>query len=101
MESMLKRLEKRNEAVDYTYPEEYKTPVILPKDMAGLLSNMADAVGVSNIKLYCWLCIISALTLRTPIASKKVLEDEAKHFWDLVEERITWLDLKNTRTLEH
>jgi hypothetical protein len=104
--ALLKRLEERNEAVDYTHPEEYKTSVVLPKEMVGLLSNIADAVGVSNIKLYCWLIIISALTLKTPIASRKVLEEEAKHFWDVVEERITWLSQKtpehqNLGTQEH
>ena len=96
--ALLKRLEERNEAVDYTHPEEYKTSVVLPKDMAEILSNMADAIGVSNIKLYCWLCILSAMTLRIPLASRRVLEEEAKHFWDIVEERITWLSQKNAGT---
>jgi hypothetical protein len=104
--ALLKRLEERDEAVDYTYPEEYKTSVILPKDMSGLLSSMADAIGVSAIKLYCWLCIISALTLKMPVAGRKVLEDEAKHFWSIVEERVLWLsqktpERKNAGTPEH
>jgi len=89
--ALLKRLEERNEKVDYTYPEECKTSVVMAKDMTGLISNMADAIGVSSIKLYCWLCIISALTLTKPVAGKKVLADEAKHFWDVVEERRAWL----------
>jgi len=104
--ALLRRLEERNEKVDYTYPEEVKTSVIIPREMAGLFSNLADAIGVSNIKLYCWLCIVSALTLKKPVAGHKVLEDEVKHFWVVVKERIAWLSEKtleheNTKTHEH
>lgn len=96
--ALLRRLEERNEKVDYTYPEEVKTSVAMAKNMFGLLSNLSDAIGVSNIKLYCWLCIVSALTLKKPVAHQKILEDEAKHFWTVIEERIAWLTEK---TQEH
>lgn len=102
--ALLKRLEQRNEAVDYVNPVSYKTSVAISKGMEGILSIMADGVGVSNIKLYCWLCILSLLTLKTPLASRKVLEQEEAHFWEVVEERLATLKQKkhqNTKTPEH
>lgn len=92
--ALLRRLEERNEKVDYANPELFNTSVVMAKQMVGLLSSMADAIGVSSIKLYCWLCIISALTLKKPVAGQKVLEAEAKHFWEIIEERIVWLSQK-------
>jgi len=98
--TFLKRLEERNEAVDYVMPLKFNTSVVMSKGMVGILSNMADAIGTSNIKVYCWLCIISILTLRKPLKGRKILEQEEDHFWEIVEERLATLKQKKRKTLE-
>jgi len=98
--ALLRRLEQRNEAVEYVHPVSFNTSVAMSKGMEGILSIMADAIGTSNIKLYCWLSIISILTLKKPLISVKVLEQEKDHFWEVVEERLATLEQKKHKTLE-
>lgn len=89
--AMLKRLEERNENADYEFPIKYSTSIVIPKHMSAILSLIADGLGVSNVKLFCWITILSLLTLKNPSPVKGVLEKESKHFWSLVEDRLKWL----------
>jgi len=87
----LRQLEQKEEAVEFVNPMKYATSIILPKEMEGSLSSLSAALGVSNVKVYCWLCALSLLTLTSKSGFKVVLQKEVDNFWIIVEKRLKGL----------
>jgi hypothetical protein len=87
----LRQLEQKNESVEFVNPMKYATSIILPKDMEGALASLSAAIGISNVKLYCWLCILSLMTLKGDSGLKVVLQKEIEQFWKIVETRLKGL----------
>jgi hypothetical protein len=87
----LRQLEQKEESVEFVNPAKYATSIVLPKDMEGCLSSLSAALGVSNVKLYCWLCTLSLLTLKGNSGFKAVIQKEVDNFWIIVEKRLKGL----------
>jgi hypothetical protein len=88
----LRQLEAKEAKIEFVNPMSYATSIILPKDMEGCLSSLSAALGVSNVKLYCWLCILSLLTVKMDSGFKPILQKEADNFWDIVMKRLKGLE---------
>jgi len=88
----LRQLEQKEESVEFVNPMKYATSIVLPKDMEGSLASLSAALGVSNVKVYCWLCALSLLTLIDKSGFKAVLQKEVDNFWDIVMKRLKGLD---------
>jgi len=84
----LRQLEQKNDAVEFVNPMKYATSIVLPKDMEGAISSLSAAIGISNVKLYCWLCALSLMTLKSDSGFKKVLAKEIEQFWSIIEKRL-------------
>lgn len=87
----LRQLEQKEESVEFVNPMKYATSICLPKNMEGCLASLSAALGVSNVKVYCWICALSLLTLRGESGFKNVLQLEVNNFWDIVEKRLKGL----------
>lgn len=84
----LRHLEQKNEDMEFVNPMRYATSIILPKAMEGSLSSLSAAIGISNVKLYCWLCTLSLVTLKDDSGLKPVMQKEVEQFWNLIEARL-------------
>lgn len=84
----LRQLEQKNDAVEFVNPMKFATSIVLPKDMEGAISSLSAAIGISNVKLYCWLCALSLMTLKSNSGFKKVLAQEIEQFWSIIEKRL-------------
>jgi hypothetical protein len=87
----LRQLERKEESVEFVNPMKYSTSIVLPKNMEGCLSSLSAALGVSNVKLYCWLCTLSLLTLKSNSGFKAVIQKEVDNFWIIVTKRLKGL----------
>ena len=84
----LRYLEQKNEGMEFVNPMRYATSIILPKAMEGSISSLSAAIGISNVKLYCWLCALSLVTLKDDSGLKPVMQKEVEQFWNLIEARL-------------
>ena len=83
---LIRKLEERVK-IDFVNPLNFNSSVAMYKDMTGVLSKLSDVLGMPNVTIYCFLCMLSVETIDIGVSVGGNISEELTHFWNKIEER--------------
>lgn len=89
---LMRAIEEKAEGVKFNNEISGNTSVAMFKEITGILSSLSNALGMYDIRLYCYLLMLSLGTVKLPPNTKQLFGEELKHFWKIARDRLVVLE---------